>query len=268
MPSRWTMLEQELDRWARAGMVASFWWRDDDATEDSPALGRLLELAGGVGAPVALAVVPAPARPTLSRAFARDGIWALLHGYAHLNHAPPSAKKAELGPHRPNDVMLAELKDGLRRLRDLTPRALPVLVPPWNRISPALVPRLSGQGIRGLSGYGPRPSAQAAPDLALVNTHVDIIDWAHGRAFVGEDWALDLALAHLCRRRGGTVDRDEPTGLITHHLAHDEACWRFVRSFVGRTAGHPAACWLAADLVFAGLGREQPAAVGQGMGGA
>ena len=38
-----------------------------------------------------------------------------------------------------------------------------VLVPPWNRIDEALLPRLPAVGFSGLSTYGPRPGSEAAP---------------------------------------------------------------------------------------------------------
>src|SRR5690606_39595463 len=52
----WTALEAELDLWAEAGRVASFWWRDDDATDVTPPLERLLRLKDSTRTPLTLAV--------------------------------------------------------------------------------------------------------------------------------------------------------------------------------------------------------------------
>ena len=102
----------------------------------------------------------------------------LQHGYAHTNHAPPGDKKIELGPHRPAMFVLGELGTGRLALERLFgSRVLPVLVPPWNRIAPALVPTLPEIGYRGLSAFGPRAAPRPGPGLLQVNTHIDLIDW-------------------------------------------------------------------------------------------
>ena len=46
----WSDLEAELEAWRCRGRRATFWWRDDDAVEATPALERLLGLADGSGA--------------------------------------------------------------------------------------------------------------------------------------------------------------------------------------------------------------------------
>ena len=83
------------------------------------------------------------------------------------------------------------------------------------------------------------------------NTHIGIVDWPTTRAFCGDSSALDQACRHLAERRTGAVDDAEPTGLLTHHLAHDPACWHFIETFVETTASHPAGRWLSAADAFA-----------------
>jgi hypothetical protein len=39
--------------------------------------------------------------------------------------------------------------------------------------------------------------------------------------------------------------------LLTHHLAHDDGCWRFIAAFVQRTHAHGCARWLHARDIFA-----------------
>ena len=41
----WARLDAELDAWRRSGRQPSLWWRDDDVSEPTPALARLLDLA-------------------------------------------------------------------------------------------------------------------------------------------------------------------------------------------------------------------------------
>jgi len=61
--SHWHLLVKELDEWRKAGEVAAFWWRDDDASTWTPALDVLLDCAKSI--PVALAVVPGAADHSL-----------------------------------------------------------------------------------------------------------------------------------------------------------------------------------------------------------
>ncbi len=253
--TNWVDLDRELDTWGRTGQSATFWWRDDDAVTSTPALQRLLDAAAtaaGQPVPLALAVIPAPADSALAQSLrVADCVVALQHGYAHLNQAATGAKKAEFAAGRDLSVALEEFRSGSQRLRDLFgDRALPVLVPPWNRIDPALIDRLDDVGIRGLSTYGPRASKTTDGGIVLVNTHVDIINWRAGRQFLGIEGCLQLAIGHLAARREGRVDPSEPTGLLTHHLVHDADTWSFLATFLQRTARHSAVRWMGARQLF------------------
>lgn len=239
----WDRLTRELDLWVAAGMGADFWWRDDDAHGPSPALARLVETARGV--PLGLAVVPAKLVDGLASFIEDNGnLIVLQHGYAHQNHAGPSDDKIELGPQRPMAHTLGDLATGWARLEAVFgARALPVLVPPWNRLAPGLVPLLPEIGYRGLSTYGARKRAEPVAHLVQVNTHVDIIDWHGSRGFLGEDAVLGCMVDVLARRRTGQTDPAEPTGILTHHLVHDEASWAFLRRLAALVEAHGAACW-------------------------
>ena len=134
--------------------------------------------------------------------------------------------------------MLAELESGRERLQALYgPRFLPVLVPPWNRIDPALAARLPAAGWRGLSVFRPRRSGFEA------NAHVDPIAWRTHRGFRGEAEALGDIAAHLRARRMGSADRDEPTGILSHHLAADAQSFAFFGALARFVAAHPRARW-------------------------
>lgn len=250
----WGDLERELGAWERTGETASLWWRDDDAATESPALRRLIELtlSAGTPLPIALAVIPAQADAALSRAVrTRRHIALLQHGYAHANHAADDAKKAEFPAGRDVSLALHELDLGFSQMEQLFGgRALPVLVPPWNRIDPALVGRLPEIGFRGLSSYGSRGSSGNGIGLAFVNTHVDVMRWHGAREFLGTENCLDLAVAHLQARRHGRADRAEATGILTHHLVHDAGAWQFLAEFVRRTHNHPGVRWMHAVELF------------------
>ena len=242
----WSDLTDELDAWRAEGRIASLWWRDDDAVAPAPALARLAGLACEHGVTVGLAVIPAPAQPSLAPWLEPARVEVLQHGWTHRSHAAGDEKKSELGHHRACGVMAEELTQGLAKLRELAgARCLPVLVPPWNRIDPVLIPALPRAGFHGLSVYGPRTAAEPAPGLRQTNCHVDVVDWRGGRGFVGRDRALAAVVGHLAARRERSVDPSEATGLLTHHAVHEEATWTFIARFLERTVRHPAARWLA-----------------------
>ena len=132
-------------------------------------------------------------------------------------------------------LVLGELGTGRMTLERLFGnRPLPVLVPPWNRIAPPLVPTLPEIGFRGLSAFGPRTRVHPVRGLRAVNTHVDLVDWK-ARRFVGAEAALAALVAALARAR----DSDEPVGILSHHLAMDGEAWDFLQLLWDRTASMP-----------------------------
>ena len=231
----------ELDDWRAEGRVARFWLRDDDATEPTPALDRLLAITAAHDVPVTLAVIPEPTGSELAdRLETAAQAEVAVHGFAHVNHAPPAQKKQELGAHRPQEVVLAQLRAGFEKLQGLQGgRFVPVLVPPWNRIDPALIPHLGSLGFAALSVFGPeKPS-----DLPLVNTHVDLIDWHGTRG--GRDGA-QLVSEIVARLQTTRKSGEGAMGFLTHHLVHDGAAWDFLEGLLCASAAHPACRWVGA----------------------
>lgn len=245
----WRALAAELDTWHTQGRQATFWWRDDDAGRPTEALPRLLALAAELALPLGLAVVPAWLTPGVAEAIraAPDGIVALQHGFAHVNHEPAErpgqakVRPAECGAGRPAQAVIEELAGGKATLTAaFGERFLPVFVPPWNRIAPAVLARLPGAGYQAVSAFGPRPAADPAPGLLQINCHADPIAWREGKRFAGAAAPLERLRAHLAARRAGQADPAEPTGLLTHHQAMDAACWVFSEELLGRLRTHPA----------------------------
>ena len=146
--------------------------------------------------------------------------------------------------------LLVELARGREVLQhSFGERFVPILVPPWNRIDPAIVARLRDAALRGVSTLGPRKSRQPATGLVQSNVHVDVIAWRDNRAFIGVEAAIDRTVAHLRARREGDADVDEATGLLTHHLDMTEAGWEFVVELVARTRA-ARATWVDVDTAF------------------
>jgi len=165
-------------------------------------------------------------------------------------------------------MILGELGTGWLALERLFgARALPVLVPPWNRIDPALVPALPEIGYRALSTWGPRPRREAVRGLFQVNMHVDVIDWRGGGGFVGDEVAFGALVAALQRARraaeAGNPDAAEPAGLLTHHLVMDEEAWHFVASLLARLKSDPRLSILAAEKVLDDCAARRPGRASQ-----
>lgn len=162
------------------------------------------------------------------------GVDIAVHGYVHANHAPAAEKPQELGPHRPHEAILSELADGLARLRRLfAGQALPMLVPPWNRIDPALLPRLPGIGFRSISAFGPAERLPAVPGLTVANADLDLIDW-RGTRRCRPHAELVADLLRLLRDR---PEPSRPVGVLAHHLVHDEAAWEFLHRLFEASRG-------------------------------
>ena len=250
----WEALEREIAAWEAAGRAATLWWRDDDAGDAVPALHRLLDLSARFGVPVALASVPAAVTEALARRVAATPTATVLqHGYAHTNHAPAGAKGAELGPERPAPIVVAELAQGWQILeRHFGSRFFPAMVPPWNRMAPYLAPYLAELRYRGLSQFQPRGRAEPVRGLVQVNTHADILTWKPKPARAAGDAKIMADLVgHLAARRAGAADPAEATGVLTHHLAHDEPAWAFLEKLLARTAGRKGLAWIDAAAAFA-----------------
>lgn len=228
-----TTLMRHLDKRALNDTPLQLWLRDDDVTVPSSALDRLLQIAENHRIPLTLAAIPLGSDQQLAERLAvAISVSIVVHGWSHSNQAGPGEKPQELGAHRPTAVVLDELKQGFTRLQGLVPNQfVPVLVPPWNRIDCKVVAGLPALGFRGLSVFGP---AKPAP-LAVVNTHVDLMDWRGTRGGRASD---DLFAEILAASMQTT-----PVGILSHHLVHDAQAWRFLDQLFDLTANHPGCIW-------------------------
>lgn len=235
----WQPLEEELNLWHQAGLTPQFWWRDDDASKAGLKLKKLADVSAGL--PVCLAVVPnwldQTLAPWLDKNF--DNATILQHGWEHVNHAGPKHKKCEFSNNRQLGDCLHEITNGHALLiKTFNDRYQPVFVPPWNRISDKVIKALPSVGHLALSVYGPRTAFDIPP--RRLNTHVDIINWQKGRGFIGMANAIGLCVEHLRAKRQNrpNVDATEPTGILSHHIDHDNGCWEFLEELVKFSAKH------------------------------
>lgn len=233
---------QGLDRLAERGQALKLWLRDDDAVEVTPALERLLALTEEYQVPITLAVIPENTGFQLAKWLeGKTGFSVAVHGWSHRSYSKPPAKKQELGDDRPLPVVLNELQAGLQKLKALHgERALPMLVPPWNRISPTITSALSQCGYRALSVFG----REKENNFPLINTHIDLIDWHGTRGGRQPEAVFSELNAYL----------EQPVaclGILTHHLVHDDAAWNLLERILKHTTNHPACVWHSASELVA-----------------
>jgi hypothetical protein len=252
MSDGWDRVRAELDIWAAKSHVAQFWWRDDDAEDASDQLRAMLNVAQAFDVVIGVSAIPSKVSRRLISALVRESAAQILvHGFAHQNHAPKGQAKREFGGARRIDDIVADLASGLAMARDaFGPKALPVLVPPWNRIAPTALVQLPQLGYRGISTWKPRLRPFPVRGLLQVNTHLDLIDWRRGRVVKDERLIAGLLLRKLRWRRARRARASEPLGLLTHHAYWTPAKERIVVRLLELTREHPAVRWHAPRTAF------------------
>jgi hypothetical protein len=247
MQADWSLLTKELDFWSKAGLTPRLWLRDDDAVVPSKALDRLLAVCDRYEVPLVLAVIPEPTGNELALHLRGNTLVSVaVHGWRHANYAPATEKKQELGKHRPALESVAELACGLSKLSALHgDRLLPILVPPWNRIDASLVPSVSGAGFRAISAFADKLTEFQTRELAVINTHLDIMDWSTRRGRDQGEAALEFVDALRKSRESGGY----PVGILTHHIVHDDAAWDFLDQLLEMTALGNSCTWLSGSAL-------------------
>jgi hypothetical protein len=222
----WGGLEAELTRWRGLGRRPRLWWRDDDARRPTSILDRLLEIAGGL--PLSLAVIPSGNMRAMGKWLRGHGQVTLSqHGVDHVNRRAPGEPPGELPIDAAEADVTAHIAAGRERI-SMTGVVPAFFTPPFNRVDEVLAPALIAAGFSAFSAWGAlglRP-----PPLWRLDTHIEILQWAPSPSFLGEGAFLgEFAQALRRRREAGAFD--EPVGLLTHHLSHDEASWSFLERF-------------------------------------
>lgn len=243
-------LRRELDGWSSAGVAARIWWRDDDAVESTPALNRLLDLAGAANVTVALAAIPERIQPSLMDVAAPAGCPIWQHGWGHHFH-----DDGEFGDKRPLAGMIEDAWRGQERLDQvLGPSGWQrVFVPPNHQLSMVFKSMTPGLGYRAVSAGVPLTAP--IDGVVEVNAELDIMDWPAGRALPLAELCGQMASA-LRRRRTGEEPIDLPIGMLTHHLALNDDDWACLGTLVEGLVSHPAVSFLRADQLCASPARK------------
>lgn len=253
---RWMLLQQELGRWRKAGRKPTLWWRDDDARAPTPELDRLLAIANANRTPLALAVIPDGDLAALAARLGRETLVTVVqHGVDHQNRRDGPA--AGEFPHAWMRIRVAtEMRAGWTKLAAL-PGAAQIFVPPWNDIHPELPAVLADCGYLGWSAWDETAPMARVP---RVDAHVDLLRWRGGARFRGEGRVLERLRELLVERRQAGL-WSAPIGLLTHHLDHDEAAWRFLDRFLAWSAANGDLAWRGLPDILAGAAHAAPAIV-------
>ena len=239
---RWGALREELARWRLAGEIARLWLRDDDAVTVTPALERLTDLCAAHGVPYLVAAIPSRADEDLGAYLADQPLAEVAaHGCCHRNYAAKGKSEFPVG--RPRAEIVRDLTTARMRIETLFgAKAVPIYVPPWNRIAPEVAALVPAAGFRAISALGQTRSA--IPSLLEIDVHLDVIDWRGSRGGRDPDALANELAAHLssARENGWSV-----TGILTHHLDHDATAWSFLEDLFAETANHAGARWVRAS---------------------
>lgn len=218
-------LEAELAHWASAGRRPALWWRDDDARAMTASLERLLAVRGG--APLALAVIPdGDLRGLAAGLNGQVNVIVGQHGSHHRNHRA-EGPAGEYAQGAAPEAMEEQIEAGRRAMTaaGLKPA---FYTPPWNRIDGPLPGVLVDQGFTVLSAWPGEEGAHAG--LFRRDAELDLLRWKTRPRFRGTGRLLEALRRKLEFRR--VIGDDTPVGLLTHHLDHDRAAWRFLEWFV------------------------------------
>ena len=255
MSNAWQSLREELDLWQEP---VSFWWRDDDAVADTPSLQKLIATQQeNPSIPLHLASIPQLLETSLPPLVkSSPNVWILQHGFSHQNNASTGERKIELGGDQDQSILRENLASGRGILKqNFADRYLDVLVPPWNRVNATALSAIDSLHYLALSGLGLDKNQR--DETPRLNVHIDIINWKQ-RCFVGTEACLEKIVNQLKIRRTEPAHRHEPLGLMTHHLAHDDDCWKFLSDFLQLTTEHAGTQWIQAEQAIAQMAALTP----------
>jgi hypothetical protein len=150
-----------------------------------------------------------------------------IHGFRHENRAPAGQPSGEVNDGDTLDNISAEVETAIAAFAraGLTPD---LFVPPWNNAHATLDAALVRHGLT-VSRYGELRAPRAQPPR--LDAHLDIMRWKPEARFRGSVKFLMRARRLLVERRVRGL-WDDPIGLLTHHLDHDEASWTFLAAFL------------------------------------
>lgn len=248
--TNWQPLVDELNLWKPTGRTPPFWWRDDDATADTPQLRTMLSI--GAGFPIALAVIPRLSDDSLPALLANyPNVSVVQHGWRHKKHFFEELHyPAEYPYQRRSEKVYEELRSGKFILTEMFgDRFVPSFAPPYHIFCSDFVVILEALGFTGFSVTGQHADAPRRR-LRSFYLHVSPINFGATPPTLGNtvDIIANLVAELSWRRTSGDTT---PVGLLTHHLVHDNAINTFLHELLTILSNHPVS-WRTAQSLFVG----------------
>ena len=125
--------------------------------------------------------------------------------------------------------------------------------PPAERHDPRVVRRRPESAGYGKHDREPQPVA----GLARLDTHIDPVDWHAGRGLHPPPALLAKLAERVERLAGFPPGPAAPTGILTHHLVHDDATFAFVDALLHFLARGGLTRWLSGAMLLEKFGRGE-----------
>lgn len=221
---------QAVEMLEKQGRSTEVFFRNDDVDVVEDNLIELLDVFGGAGVPLSLAIIPARLTDDAIRSIGDylDRFPYLFephqHGFQHVNHEL-TGRKCEFGPSRTYAQQRADITAGHRLLKQaFGPHLAPIFTPPWNRCTRETFAVLDEIDFRILS----RDRSEApirGYRLRETSVTLDIFSWKHGPRLR----PADAIARDLCDQlRSG-----DPVGIMLHHKVMNREAFQLIRQILG-----------------------------------
>lgn len=236
-----TALVRELSLWTAAGKHAVFWLRDDDVSSITDRFERLLVFQKKYRLPMAVAVIPKGLDdnlPFLMKQYPEVAI--LQHGWSHKNHAPEGQRHSEYPSQRLPQEVSQTLGMGRALLQNLfQDQFVYGIVPPWNHFAREHLSQLKAYAFIAGRNDTVAPDDKDIPSIAA---DVDILRWKPAPHFRGSKRLIKIISRQLRARR--IQNRQDPVGILLHHLQMDNRAWAFIEALTEILHAHPSVTFL------------------------
>ncbi len=226
--TQWTDFQVKLSQLQEKNQKISFWWREDDVSEDCEHLEQVLAvLAISNVRPLCGAIPKLLTRQMAELVRSHPECIVCQHGWNHMNNYSDDYK-CEF------DTIddFAKLVTGRDFLQnEFHEQFLPIYIPPWNNISKELKTFLLQNGYAGISSYNYDP-ARKRP----LNCDVDLINWKQSESFGGADFVAEQILRCF-------DNSDFNIGIVNHHRTIGTKGLEFLKDLLLELQKYPNISW-------------------------
>jgi peptidoglycan/xylan/chitin deacetylase (PgdA/CDA1 family) len=214
-----------------------FFFRDDDAGWDDPALASLLDVFEPAGLPLDVAAIPTATTAQTAQLLnsristGRNDVTVHQHGFSHTNHET-EGRKCEFGVSRDAERQRDDIARGREVLGELFAELPPLFTPPWNRCAAWTPEVLRDLGFTVLS----RDVSAGRADIDGLLELPVTVDWFAKKKKVPVDRAARGELL------AGSAAGDGTVGVMLHHEVMSREDFADVAVLLTLVADHSQAC--------------------------